>query len=319
MPKLKDQLLNRFSQNIDQIYSGENLAEEYHVSRAAVWKAVKTLQKEGYDILSSAKGYYFTAKNDFLNEEMIRANANGLPYPVYVFDEIDSTNNYAKILAAQNAPHGTLVVADHQTAGRGRQGHSFYSPKNVGLYFSLLIKPANTDRQMISRITPAAAVSAVEAIETITGIRPGIKWVNDLFIEKKKIAGILSEAVTDFETGKIETVIIGIGINCKTMQFPDEIQNIASSLNVNTISRSALAGVLWERLLYHTDHLDDPQLMDLYRKDSLVLGKEITYHQNNIPYTGIAREINDEGNILIEKKDHSTILLQSGEISIKDW
>ena len=319
MPKLKDQLLSCFSKNIDAFFSGEDLAEEYNVSRAAVWKAVKALQKEGYDIVSSSKGYCFTAKNDFLNEEVIRANAGNPSYPIHVFDEIDSTNNYAKILAAKNAPHGTLVVADHQTAGRGRQGHSFYSPKNVGLYFSLLIKPGNADRQMISRITPAAAVSAVEAIETITGIRPGIKWVNDLFIEKKKIAGILSEAVTDFETGKIDTVIIGIGINCKTMTFPDDIRNIATSLNANNLSRSALAGVLWERLLYWTDHLDNPALMDLYRKDSLVLGKEITYHQNNIPYTGIAREINDEGNILIEKKDHSTMLLQSGEISIKDW
>ncbi|MBR2595231.1 MAG: biotin--[Solobacterium sp.] len=314
---LKDELLREFSLHPMTVINGEELASRYNVSRAAVWKAVKALKSEGFDIVSSASGYMFTENNDFLSSEAVSRMVPEITAPVYVFEEIDSTNNYAKVLAAQNAPHGTLVLANHQTAGRGRQGHSFYSPSNSGLYFSLIIHPEHTE--YISRITPAAAVSSVEAVETVTGIRPGIKWVNDLFLGKKKIAGILSEAVTDFETGRISSVIIGIGINCRTMAFPDDISHIAGSLEAESISRNALAATLRQRLLYHIDHLDDPAMMDLYRRDSIVLGKEITYTYNNGVYTGLAEAINDDGNILIKKPDGTVQTLQSGEISIKDW
>ncbi|MBQ6533265.1 MAG: biotin--[Solobacterium sp.] len=314
---LKDELLREFSLHPLTAVSGEELASRYHVSRAAVWKAVRALKHEGFDIASSPAGYTFTANNDFLSAEAVSRIVPAITAPIYVFEEIDSTNNYAKILAAKNAPHGTLVLANHQTAGRGRQGHSFYSPSNSGLYFSLIIHPEHTE--YISRITPAAAVSAVEAVYAVTGIRPGIKWVNDLFLGRKKIAGILSEAVTDFETGRISSVIIGIGINCRTMAFPDDISLIAGSLEAESISRNALAALLRERLLHHISRLDDPAMMDLYRRDSIVLGRQITYTYNNEMYTGLAEAINDDGNILIKKPDGTVQILQSGEISIKDW
>ncbi|MBE6110770.1 MAG: biotin--[acetyl-CoA-carboxylase] ligase [Erysipelotrichaceae bacterium] len=315
---LKDSILFRFEESADEYLSGEQLAEEFHVSRAAVWKAVKALKEEGYEIESSpSKGYCFSSENDILNAKIIEKLNPEEKAPVYVFETIDSTNNYAKILAAQNAPHGTLVIANHQSAGRGRQGHSFYSPASSGLYLSLIIHPSQSE--YISRITPAAAVAAVRAIEETAGIRPGIKWVNDLFIEKKKIAGILSEAISDFETHTLSAVIIGIGINCRPMKFPDELEEVASSLNANKLSRNALAAALWKYLLFYTSHLEDPQLMELYRRDSIILNKEILYTQNNETFQAKVTGINDEGNLILEKPDGSVQVLASGEISVKDW
>ncbi len=315
---LKDLLLQKFSVNMGTFFSGEELAEEYHVSRAAVWKAVKTLRNDGYDIISDQpKGYCFTDENDFLSEEVIRSNAPEYEYPLYVLDEVDSTNNYAKILCAQNAVHGTLVAANHQTAGRGRRRNSFYSPKNTGLYMSVIIEPCGSE--YLSRITPAAAVAAVEAVEETTGIHPKIKWVNDLFIENRKIAGILTEAITDFESGSIEKIIIGIGINCRPSELPGDIKETAGFLQAEHLSRSVLAAALWKRILYRCSHLDDPALMEAYRRDSIVLGKEISYRTSGKMYSGIVREINDAGNIVIEKPDGSIEVLQSGEISIRQW
>ena len=313
---VREELLNELASHPETWYSGEMLAMRYNVSRTAVWKAVKALQNSGYTIESSpAKGYRFVSDNDTLSAELVQAFCPQITAPVHVYDVIDSTNNKAKMLAASACQHGTLVLADEQTAGRGRQGHSFYSPKKTGLYFSLIAHPE--DMRYISRITPAAAVSAAEAIAEVTGIHPGIKWVNDLFLEDRKIAGILTEAITDFETGKIHTVVIGIGINCSTEVFPEDIRDIASSLHASHISRSRLAAVLRRQLLYHLSHLDDPALMEAYRKDSIVLGHEVTYIKNGTAYTGTAAEINDEGNLLVEFKDGSMDLLQSGEISIR--
>ncbi len=313
---LKNELLYRFTRQPGICFGENELASVCGVSPAEIRQAVSELQQDGYDIQSGAAGYCLMNTDD-LRADMIMALSGDLQAPVYVFDEIDSTNNYARVLAGQNAEHGTLVCADHQTAGRGRQGHTFYSPKHDGLYFSLIIHPQKQD--LIFRITPAAAVSAVEAIEEITGIHPEIKWVNDLFIEKKKVAGILTEAVNDRTDGTVKAVVIGIGINIRNVAFPEEIRNTAGSLGIENISRSALAASLRRHLLYHTAHLDDPALMDLYRRDSAVLGREITYTMNNEVYTGTAEAINDEGNIVIKKPDGSTLILQSGEISIKNW
>ena len=313
---VRDELLKELASAPDQWVSGETFARQYHVSRAAVWKAVRSLQNSGYHIDSSPSlGYRLCDDTGILSAELIRAYAPQITAPVYVFDEIDSTNNKAKMLASSPCENGTLVTADSQTAGRGRQGHTFYSPKKTGLYFSLIAHPK--DMQCISRITPAAAVSAAEAIAEVTGIRPGIKWVNDLFYEDRKIAGILTEAITDFETGRIHTVVIGIGINCSTEVFPEELNGIASSLHTEGISRSRLAAVLRRQLLYHLDRLDDPAMMQKYREDSIVLGHEITYVKNGTAYTAYAVDINEEGNLIAELPDHTREMLQSGEISIR--
>ena len=257
-------------------------------------------------------------KNDMLSEEAIRAYCTDLSWPMYVFDTIDSTNNYAKSIAASPAAHGTLIVADHQTDGRGRRGHTFYSPANCGLYLSLIIKPHARVQDML-KVTVAAAVAAVEAIEETSDAHPQIKWVNDLFIGRRKIAGILTEAVSHPDRDEPAAIVIGIGINVTSTDLPEDIENIAGAIDDPNLKRSHLAAVLWQRLLYWTEHLDDPNLMEKYRRYSFLSGHEITYELNNNTYSGTVAAINDEGYLVIQNKDNEEIVLSSGEISVKDW
>ena len=257
-------------------------------------------------------------KNDPLNEDAIRAYCTDLSYPLYVFDTIDSTNNYAKHIAASADAHGTLIVAAHQTAGRGRRGHTFYSPANCGLYLSLIIKPHAKVQDML-KVTVAAAVAAVEAIEETSDAHPKIKWVNDLFIGRRKIAGILTEAVSHPDPDEPDAIVIGIGINVRSTDLPEDIENIAGAIDDPNLKRSHLAAVLWQRLLYWTEHLDDPNLMEQYRSHSFLLGHEIIYEFNNHQYSGTVTAINDEGNLVIQNRDNEEIVLSSGEVSVKDW
>ncbi|MCR4950334.1 MAG: biotin--[acetyl-CoA-carboxylase] ligase [Solobacterium sp.] len=315
---LKDKIIAKLSSQTDTFFSGEALAQEYDVSRAAVWKAIRVLQKEGHQIESSSRGYRYLPSNDLLNREIILSLCPDISYPLIVFDTIDSTNTYAKTIASNKDAHGTLVVANHQTAGRGRRGHSFYSPENTGLYLTLIIKPERRVQEML-KVTVAAAVASVEAIEETSEAHPQIKWVNDLFIGKRKIAGILTEAIADFETGDLDAIIIGIGINIRDTELPDDIVNIAGAINDPSLTRNQLAAALWRRLLYWTDHLESKELMDAYRRYSLLIGHTIAYEINGVKKTGNVTSINDEGNLVVNEEDGKETILSSGEVSVKDW
>lgn len=307
---LKQQLLYYYACRTGSCISGPVLGKTFQTPEAVIREVMSELAQDGFPFRISGQGYFFE-DDDTLSEAIVRASGVPDAVPVYLFDEIDSTNLYARKLAEEKTPAGTLVIADHQSAGRGRRGHSFYSPARSGLYFSAVIYPETDDRTLISRITPAAAVAAAEAIAEVTGIEPGIKWVNDLYLDGRKIAGILCEAV------RPGAVIIGIGINCRHVPFPDEIKNIAGSLGIDTLSRSVLAGVLWKKLMRRTGDLADPDLMEEYRRRSAVLGKEITFTINDRVYTGIAEAINDAGNLIVKKPDGDISVLQSGEISVR--
>lgn len=315
---LKTKILKEMSSHTDTFFSGELLAREHEVSRAAVWKAIHSLEKEGHRFESSSKGYRYLPDNDLLNREIILSYCPQDHYPLIVFDTIDSTNNYARTIASDPGAHGTLIAANHQTAGRGRRGHTFYSPENTGLYMTLIIKPESKVQEML-KVTVAAAVAAVEAIEETSSARPEIKWVNDLFIGRRKIAGILTEAISDFESGDLDAVIIGIGINVRDTELPEDIEHIAGAINDPSLSRSRLAAVLWQKLLYWTEHLDDPQLMDAYRSHSLLIGKQIEYEISLEKRSGKVIDINDEGNLIVRNDAGQEIILSSGEVSVKKW
>ena len=318
MVNLKSKLLIRMSSHTDTFFSGESLARELNVSRAAVWKAIHALQNEGHAIESSPRGYRYLPDNDLLNPDIIYSCCPEISFPLYVFDSIDSTNNYAKSIASAADAHGTLVIANHQTAGRGRRGHTFFSPENCGLYLSLIIKPHSRVQEML-KITVAAAVAAVEAIQQTSHAQPRIKWVNDLFIGKRKIAGILTEAISDFESGDLDAIIIGIGINVRKTELPEDIESIAGAINDPSLSRSRLAAVLWQRLLYWTKHLEDPQLMEAYRRYSLLIGHAIIYEINGEKRSGTVESINDQGNLVVLDDANEKTILTSGEVSVKDW
>lgn len=312
----KNEIAAMLEKNRGRAVSGQELADKLGVSRAAVWKAVKQLQDEGYCISAVRnRGYMLENETDVLTAEGIRLN---LPekyrgVQVEVFRTVDSTNTAAKAAALRGCAHGTIIAADGQTAGRGRFGKQFYSPADTGLYMSVVLKPHKPLSDCFP-ITAAAACAITGSIEELCGISAGIKWVNDIFYGGRKICGILTEAMSDFESGMAEVVIVGIGVNISTEYFPGELSQVAGSLGVFT-ERNRLCADIAGRLLELTARPDNSALMEEYRRRSLVLGREIEYQQDGRTLTGKALEIDDSGRLIIETGSGRTAL-RSGEISI---
>lgn len=260
----KSRLLELLEQNRGKYLSGNELAKMLDVSRTAVWKGMKSLQQEGYAIAAvTNKGYLLEEDNNILSEEAVRLHLENQEVLVEVWKEIASTNQRMKQLAVEKKlSHGSVVAAQLQTEGKGRKGRKFYSPKDSGLYLSVLLYPEKTAQKSLE-ITAAAAVAVCKAVEKCCGVSLGIKWVNDLYLENKKVCGILTEAVTDFETGDIEFVVVGIGLNLyePTGGFPKELKEKAGAILLadQKVDKNKLAGEIVNRLLAETEKSGIPQ------------------------------------------------------------
>jgi len=237
---------------------------------------------------------------------------------VHVFEETDSTNNVLKKMTGEPAEY-IAAVTSKQTAGRGRKGHSFVSPKG-GLYLSLLYHPKEDSDEAVylSRTTLAAAVSTVEAIELTFGIRTEIKWVNDIYCNGKKAGGILCEAPRNID-GSLAGIIIGIGINCGSYDLPDELKDTACTLGIEDPDLETLTANILNRLVYWIHHLKDPVLLNKYRSKSFLLGKKVSFVQNGIRYEGVAEDINEDGNLVVAGSEDAGMVLNSGEVSLSSW
>ena len=231
---------------------------------------------------------------------------------IFKYDQTDSTNLRAKEKILQGASLPCLFVANSQTMGRGRRGKSFYSPKDTGLYMTLAIPYNYIDSDKVS-ITSLTAVAVALAIKEVCGIDTGIKWVNDLYIENKKVCGILTELVCEPLNNTPLGIIIGIGINLSTKDFPSDIENSATSLFVNEDIKGKLCNKITDNIL----NIKDNSFMDEYRRLSIVLGKEICYTVNDVDFDGVALDINDKGHLEVLNTDGSKRVLSSGEISLK--
>ena len=245
-----------------------------------------------------------------LNSQTICDLLNGAPCEVEVFDIIDSTNLEAKRRAASLNKSPKLILAEQQTAGKGRMGRQFYSPRATGLYMSYVYTP-ETDFSDNVTVTAAAAVAVVRAIERTTQLNPQIKWVNDIYINGKKVCGILTEAVT----GQKTAIIVGIGINITTEHFPEEIVNTADSLNT-AVDRNRLAAEIVLELQTLIKELPDRTFIDDYRQKSCVLGREVTFIKNGTEQIGTACDIDLDGGLIIKTID-GTVTLNTGEISLR--
>ena len=309
---LKRDILNELKE-ADGFVSGQTLAQRFSKSRAAVWKAIKALRKEGYVIDAvTNRGYCLSSENDLLSAEIIKSRLS-CKINVHYFDSIDSTNTEAKRRISSGDLSEMLIVANEQTSGRGRQGKSFYSPALTGIYMTLVIHPDVSLRNAVTATT-AAAVAVCRAIETLTELKPQIKWVNDVYLNGNKICGILTEAVSDFETGTVSSVIIGIGINIKTVNFPSEIEN-AGSLGID-IRRADLIAETANELMKIT--LGDYKgFIDYYRSHSLILGRKINYIEDGKITAATAMEIDETGGLTVKKENGEILTLRSGEISIR--
>ncbi len=318
---VKSEVLNLLEQSGDKAISGQDLAEKLNVSRTAIWKAINSLREEGYIINATTnKGYTLDKNNNIISEQGIRSylKDENKEIPIYTYSTITSTNTLAKSMAIEGALDRTIIVADQQTEGRGRYGKSFFSPSKTGIYMSIIMKPniKLVDSQLITIYT---SVAVCKAIETLTNLSPKIKWVNDIFLNNKKICGILTEAISDFESGSIESIIIGIGINVKTAEedFPEELKDIAGSLFAEDISRNMIIAEILNEIFKNLEGIKEEDLIKDYKDRSFVLGMEINYDKGDETIFATAIDINEKGNLVVRRRDNTLDTLYSGEIHIR--
>ncbi len=303
----------RILMNSDGYVSGEVLARKLGKSRAAVWKAIRALRSEGVTIDAvTNKGYLLTDSNDVLNENVIAARLD-YDTKVMFYPVIDSTNTQAKRLINEDEDGNLLVVAAAQTGGRGRQGKSFYSPEKSGVYFSFVTHPMESLQNVVGATT-AASVAVCRAIESLTDIRPAIKWINDVYVGGKKVCGILTEALTDFETGTVTSVIIGIGVNISTSDFGPDVDG-AGCLACPVRRADLIAAIANE--LNCINLSDRSRMMDYYRSHSMIIGEEINFIRSGVVTPATAVSIHSDGGLEVRLTDGSTTVLRSGEITVR--
>ncbi|MBQ9139041.1 MAG: biotin--[Ruminococcus sp.] len=258
-------------------------------------------------------------KNEISAEGITAFNtSDNIGGEVLVFDELPSTNTYAKELAAKGAAHGTVVIADHQTGGKGRLGRRFESPSGAGIYMSIIIRP-EFDISLAPFITSAAAVAAAEAAEKLCGGDIRIKWVNDLYLSGRKICGILTETALNAEMKRLDYAVIGIGINVLKSDFPDEIRDTATSIEAETgkiINRNRLCGEILGRLEYYINNIEKKEHLGGYRRRELLTGNYITANMGSEKFEGLAVGIDDNANLIIKLSDGSLKSLVSGEANL---
>ena len=319
----KDRILELLWQEKDYL-SGEEMARRLSVSRTAVWKGMEQLRAEGYRIDSSTnRGYRLLPESDVLSEAGIRKYLNTDRVRVKVFESISSTNTVLKVMAEDGVEEGLCLVAGEQTAGRGRLGRSFYSPKDSGLYLSLLLRPELRAESAVA-MTACAAVAAAQAIESIAPVRTEIKWVNDVLVGGRKVCGILTEASLDCENGRLKYMVVGIGINTRlpASDFPEELRGIAGAAFESGSSipelRCRLTGELLNRLAACADNPGAEEWYEEYRKRSVVLGKPILIlSPGKKPERATALRLDRDYALVVQTEDGNVRRLNSGEVSIR--
>lgn len=321
---LKSKVLKVLEENKGRTVSGAEIAKTLNLSRTSIWKAINLLRDDGYTINAvTNKGYSLEDNTDIISKEGISLylNKDFSNVDIYIYKTTSSTNEVAKKLALSGAKHGTVVISEEQTQGKGRMGRSFYSPANTGIYMSIILRPTLTAMDSVL-ITTSSSVAICDAIHKVTGIECQIKWINDIYINNKKIGGILTEASTNFESGTIDYLILGIGINFNNPKddFPDNLKEIAGSLykgNSNGINRNMLCAEILNNILSIIPKIKDYDFISEYKKRSIILNQEIMYISGGIYSKGKAIDINNDGSLVIKHDDASIKILNSGEVSIR--
>ena len=311
--KTYEKLFDILSQADDYI-NGEKIAQELGISRTSVWKAIQKLEKEGIQIESIKNRGYRLISGDLLIPAWIESQS---PIKeVFFKPDCQSTQLDAKTGIEAGKSANTLYLAASQSAGRGRFGRQFFCPNQGGFYMTLHLKPDLPFDQLPS-YTLLTAGAVYKAVKNLTLIDVDIKWVNDIYFRGKKIAGILTEAISSIETGLVTDVIIGVGFNFFITEFPIELQQKAGSLfeEKPAISRNELIAEIW-KCFYESE---PDELLYLYKQRSLVLGLQVTFSQKGISYKGVAKDVSDSGQLLVKLSDDQEIWLNSGEISLTSW
>lgn len=324
----KEQVLRLLQGSGGEYVSGESVSETLGITRAAVWKAVDALRRDGYDVESrKSQGYRLVAAPDRLGETEIRARLGAtqrVGRALLCYGCIDSTNACLKRAASEGAPDGTVAVADEQTGGRGRRGRSFLSLAGKGIYLSALLRPPLEPNRLLP-LTGLAAVAMCDAVERVAGVRPQIKWTNDLVLNGKKLCGILTELSVEGESGALQYVIIGTGVNVAYTRedFSGELEDVATSLVIETgrsVSRAALAAAMIEETDKMYDALlrgDTRAYLDAYRRDCLTIGREVQLLWQDARERVRAVGVDDDLGLEIVRADGSRDTIRTGEVSVR--
>lgn len=319
----KEKVLELFETSRDVYLSGEEIAQKLSVSRASVWKAVKALQNEGYAIDAvTNKGYCLSDKTDILSAQGIRKYLRPeiQHMEICVEDTVESTNSSVREKANAAVPEGYMILANQQTAGRGRLSRSFFSPKDTGIYMSLLLRPANYSASQAVSITTMAAVAMCEAIEAVSDEKAEIKWVNDIFVRGKKVCGILTEGSFNLESGLLDYAVLGVGINIYQPKggFPEELSSIAGAVfeeKQNDV-KNRLVSVFLNRFYGYYFAENKTDYVERYRSRSFVIGRQVALTSFDGPKKAVVIGIDEQCRLLVKYPDGTEDCYASGEISI---
>lgn len=321
MKSIEESILRLFLDQPDQPLSGESLAQSLGISRTAIWNHIESLRQLGYEIEARPHvGYYLAQTPDRYVPDEIRARlkTNSLGHNVFSYDEVDSTNDQASRFAEDGGAEGTLVLAEAQRKGRGRLGREWVSLKQTGLWSSLVLKP-QVHPSKVATLTLMAALAVVEAIEQVSGLQAQIKWPNDVYLNGKKVCGILSEMRS--EPDQIRFVILGVGVNLNLTDFPEEIQSVATSV-------SAESGQTVSRVLFLCHYLETfeklytqfpgnvADVIEQAKEKCLTLGNNVTIKVGDQTVEGKAIDLDETGALILEKQDGLREKIYSGDLQL---
>lgn len=319
---VKDGVLKELEMSRGEYVSGEKLAATLGVSRNAVSKAVKALNAQGFGIVAiKNRGYMLQKTANKLTKQGIEKYLPDGFFDIIVLESTTSTNTVAKQLATEGAKEGTVVVANEQSNGRGRMGRKFFAPADCGAYFSVILRPQhNADVNQTVLLTVVAGLAVAKAVESVGGKEAKIKWVNDVFVDGKKCAGILSEAISDMESGLIESVVVGIGINITEPKggFDKEIADIASwvcDVDVADARNRVIASVL-KNIQECYLHFDKEKIAKEYRDKSFLIGKEIVVVKGD-ERRAVVEDIDEDCRLCVRYENGDRERLSTGEVKIK--
>lgn len=322
---MKNKILKVLIDQKDGYISGENLSQMFGVSRTAIWKHIQTLKKEGYQIVSvTNKGYHLKRKSSDVDQialEQITHNSGLIKHVLYL-DQVDSTNVEAKRIAQTSDFNQTLIVAREQVKGKGRMGRSWSSEKDSGIWMSLLLKPSLSP-DMVSKVTLIAAAAASRAIEEETGLITGIKWPNDIVINRKKVCGILAELSA--EHGHIHYLVVGVGINVSQSAFEDSIVDKATSIVIENHGKSVNRLNIIKRFvetfeMYYNQFVNDglyDSVVEYNIKKSVTIGETVNITIGDQSRTAFAKTIDDAGNLIVTNENGAEEAIFFGEVSVR--
>lgn len=320
-----DSLLELLSDNAMIVISGAKIAREIGVTRVTVWRWIEKLRALGVRVKGHPRtGYQIEKVPDILAPKLLhrRLQPGPLGKRIYHFFKVDSTNSVAMALGEQGEPHGTLVIAEEQTAGRGRAGHSWHSEKTNGIYMTVLLRPPISPQQA-PIITLTAGLAVREAILEQTGVAPDLRWPNDMLFGRKKFCGILTEM--NAEQDRIHFVAVGIGINVNHERVPEQLSSIATSLRIET-NRAHSRIEIVARLLRHLDSYynrflsegPEPILARFAEVSSYAQGKRVRIETPSETYTGTTEGLDPGGLLRVRRDDGRILPVIAGTLSEAD-